>query len=107
MAIIRLNALNCKGKLLNDMEKELSRRVCTVLLEAFQISKSAALIDESVLIQLLSFHFTCKAYSRNELDIDLDSLSRILHLLIRLGNVLRIWEFHCALVCPPQNPVET
>ena len=82
-----------------------------MLLERFQIAKPAVLVDEGVLEVTASLFSvlnssTHKAGAWHILDVDLDSLPRILHLFILFGNILWIWKPYSPLFSSPQNPIE-
>lgn len=72
-----------------------------MLFECLQVAKTAVLINGSILIEFLPSSFTNKASRRHEFNVDLDALAGILHLLVRLGNILGIWKFdrHLAASC--------
>ena len=65
----------------------------TVFFECFQVAKTAVLINCSILIEFLARSIANKAGRGDEFNVDLDALARILHLLVRLGNILGIWQF--------------
>ena len=89
------------------MPDELRRSIGAVFIKGFQIAEPAVLVNECVLIEFLSFRFSDKTRSRNKFDIDLPSLSRILHLFVRFRPLFRIGEFDGLAVDAAQNPVQT
>ena len=83
------------------MLHKLRGRICTVFFECFQVAKTAVLINCSILIEFLARSIANKAGRGDEFNVDLDALAGILHLLVRLGNILGIWQFdrHLAASC--------
>ena len=82
-----------------------------MILECFQIAKTAVFINECILVVIPAILFgilCCSANetrSRNILDVDLDALPRILHLFVRFWRVFWIWELYHTLSTSPQNPI--
>ena len=100
-AVIRLDALNGIGKLLHAMPNELGRRVRIVLFKSFQITKAAVFVDESILVIIAAVlrrvihRISDQAHFRDVFHVDLDPLAGVGHLLVRLGDVLRVRQFYC------------
>ena len=61
--------------------------------KSFHIPPAGGLINGGILIEFLSFRIIDKTTCRNEFHIDLDTLSGIFHLLIRLRNIFGIRKF--------------
>ena len=61
-----------------------------MFLESFHKAPAGILINGSKLIEMLSLCFIYKAYGGNKLHINLNTLTRVKHLLIGLGGVLWI-----------------
>lgn len=61
-----------------------------MLFKGFYKAPFGILVTISILKEMLPFGFIYKTVRRNEFDVDLDTLSRISHLLIGFGNMLRI-----------------
>ena len=61
-----------------------------MLLKGFEISETRVFIDGCILIKFASLCFCVANYAgvRNELNLYLNSLSRILHLFVWLGDIL-------------------
>ena len=78
------------------MQQELGGRIGTVLFKGFHITPTGIFVYSGILIELFSIGFINQAASRNELHVNLNSLSGISHLFIRLWNVLGIWELLCS-----------
>lgn len=76
--------------------------------ECSQISETAVFIQEGILVEstLLS-SVADQTTLGDKLDINLHPLAGILHLLIRLGNVLGIRQLFCHLAAFPQESVQT
>ena len=89
-AIVRLDTFNRAWKSLNQMFKKYRRGIGTVLLKGLHKAPTGILINCSILIKPLSFSSIYKAYRRNKLHINLNTLTRVKHLLIGLGSVLWI-----------------
>ena len=77
-----------------------------MLIEGFQITEPAVLVNEGVLIELLSLCFTDKAGCRNKFDIDLTSLPWILHLLVRFYLLFGIGKLDGLAIDPAQDTVQ-
>ena len=65
-----------------------------MLLKGFYEAPAGVFINSSILIKLLSLCFVYKTNRRYKFHINLDTLSRILHLFIRFRNVLWIGRFY-------------
>lgn len=90
-SIIRLDAFDRTGKSLNKVFHELCGRIGAVFLKSFYKAPSGVLIYGGILEKLFSDHLAVFQTGRgNKFDIHLDTLSRILHLLIRFGNIFGI-----------------
>ena len=73
----------------------------------YRTSWGGGLIDEGVLVEILTGGIPGQASRRDKLDIDLTALSGIGHLLIGLGNILGIGQLHSHLTPFAQEPVRT
>lgn len=90
-AVIGLDALNEEWKLLSTVADELGRGIGAVFLKGFEVTETAELVEESVLVKTALFgSLPHKAGCRHELHVDLDALAGILHLFIGLRDVLGI-----------------
>ena len=76
-----------------------------MFLESFHKAPAGILINGSKLIEMLSLCFIYKAYGRNKLHINLNTLTGIKHLLIRLGDILWIRGLYSEEVLPAQETV--
>ena len=72
------------------MLEENSGGIGAMLIKSFYVTPAGVLVDRGVLIEFLPGSFIDQAGGRNKLDVDLDPLSRIVHLLIRLRDILGI-----------------
>ena len=88
------------------MPDELCRRICAVLLKRFEDTESAILVNGCILVKLLSFRFSHKTNVRNVFHIDLDTLTRILHLLIWLGNIFGIRQLYRHLAASGKHSIQ-
>ena len=66
-----------------------------MLLKSLDVPKAAVLIQESVLKPLCRLLLVHNASLWDEFYIDLNTLAGILHLFVRFGNILGIWQFYC------------
>lgn len=105
--VVGLDTFNGVREFRNNMTKEYAGRVGAVFLKGFEIAETGKLIDEGVLVELLSGGITDQASRRDKLDIDLPALSGIGHLLIWLGNILGIRQLHGHLTAFAQKSVKT
>ena len=110
--VVCLNTLNCIGELLNTMFDKFSRRIGAVFLECFQVTKTAEFVNEGILIITTGLFGVLNSSSDQAgawhiLDVDLNSLARILHLFVLFGNIFGICQLYSPLFSPPQNPIET
>ena len=76
-----------------------------MLFESLQVAKTTVLINCSILIEFLPRSFANKAGRGDEFNVDLDALAGILHLLIRLGYILGVWQFDRHLVASCKHTV--
>ena len=90
LPVVRLDTFNRAWKSLNQMFKKYRRGIGTVLLKGLHKAPTGILINCGILIKPLSFSSIYKAYGRNKLHINLNTLTRVKHLLIGLGSVLWI-----------------
>ena len=92
LPIVSLNTFNRAWKSLNQMFKKYRRGIGTVLLKGLHKAPTgySSIAVCSILIKPLSFSSIYKAYRRNKLHINLNTLTRVKHLLIGLGSVLWI-----------------
>ena len=104
--VVGLDTLNGIGEFLNNMAKEEAGRIGAVFLKGFEIAEAGILINEGVLVKLLIGGITDQASRRDKLDVDLPAPSGIGHLLIGLGNILGIWQFHSHLTSFSQETVK-
>ena len=106
-AIVRLDAFNRIREFLYAMADKLCGRIRTVFFEGLQIPKAAVFVDESELKEAaIECCVANKAGGRNELHVDLYPLAWILHLLVRPGNVFRIWQLYGHLSTLLEKPIQ-
>ena len=105
--VVGLNTRNGIREFLHNMTKEEAGRIGAVFLKGFEITETGILIDEGVLVELLTGGITDQASRWNKLDVDLAALSGIGHLLIGLGDILGIGQFDSHLAPFTQEPVKT
>lgn len=92
-AIVGLDTLDPAGKRLDKVFYKLRGRIGAVFLKSFYKAPSGVLINGGILEELFSDHLAVFQTDRGDkFDIYLDTLSRIIHLLIRFGNVFGIWR---------------
>ena len=90
-SIVGLDTFNRAGKCLYKVFHKLRGRIGAVFLKGFYKAPSGILIDGCVLKELFSKNLTVfQAGGGNKFDIHLDALSRMIHLLIRLGDVFGV-----------------
>lgn len=79
-----------------------------MLLKRLQITEAAVFIEEGILIisAFLSSSTDQTAFG-NEFDIDLYPLARILHLLIKLWDIFRVWQLLCYLATLAQETIQS
>ena len=73
--------------------------------ECLQVAKTAVLINCSVLVEFLPRSIANKAGRGDKFNVDLDALAGILHLLVRLGNILGIWQLDRHLAASRKHAV--
>ena len=89
--VIGLDALNGAGKGFHKVIHKEGGGIGAVFLKGFHIAPSGILINGSILEELLTDHVTVyKAGGRDKFHIYLNTLSGILHLFVRLGDILGI-----------------
>ena len=94
-AVVRLDTFDGIGELLHAMPDKLGGRIGTVFFEAFQIPKTAVLIDESELKEAaVERRVTNETGCRDEFHVNLYPLAWVLHLFVGLGSVFRVWQLH-------------
>ena len=106
-SVVCLDTLNGIRELFYHMLDKLGGRIGALLLEGFQIPKAAVLINESILIILFSRRIPNQTYTWNIFHIYLNSLSGILHLLIRFRNIFGVWKLDRLTIDPAQELVQT
>ena len=110
-AVVRLDALDRIRELPHTMPDELGGRIGIVLLEGFQISKPAVFVDErklvigSAVLCRVVYCLTNQAHFRDGFHIYLYPLAGISHLLVGLGDILRIWQLYRHLSSFPQEAI--
>ena len=78
-----------------------------MLLKTLQIPETAVFVQERVLVvSTLVGGSSDQTASRNIFDVNLDSLTGVAHLLIGLGDILGIWQFHRHLSTLSQKTVQ-
>lgn len=106
-SIVCLDALDRIRKPFYAVLNKHRGRVCAVFRKGFQIAKTTVFINEGVLIPFCAWFLPYDAYFRNIFHINLNSLSRILHLFIWFWNIFRIWELCRQLVAFAKEAVQT
>ena len=76
------------------MFQEHSGGISAVFFKGFHEAPAGVFVNGGVLIELLSLCLVHQAYGRDKLDVDLDALTGMVHLLVRLGDVLWVGRFH-------------
>lgn len=90
-SVVSLNTFDRAGKYLYKVLHELRGRIGAVFLKSFYKAPSGILINGGILEELFSDYLAVFQTGRgNKFDIHLDTLPRIIHLLIRFGNVFGI-----------------
>lgn len=89
------------------MYQEYSRAVRAVLFECFDIAETAVLVYRSILVELFPLRFSNMAYLRHELNVHLNALSGVLHLLVRLRNVFRVRQRSAYSSDTLHHPIES
>lgn len=106
-AVVRLDALDPERKAPDDMLEKLGGCVSGVLFGSPKDPEAAVFVNESVLEEAaVYFGFVRQAGIGDKFDVNLPLLSRILHLLVWFGRVLRIGQLRSLLSTTPQNPVQ-
>ena len=106
--VVSLNALDGKTepfKMVEHMNEKLCRGICTVLFKGFKITISRKLIDSGILIESFTFGCPHKASRRDKFDIYLYTLTGIIHLFIRFGDILGILWLDRHLAVPAKHTV--
>jgi len=88
--VVSLYAFDRHRKHFDQVFQKDSGRIRVMLIERFHIPPPGVFVNRRVLIELLSSRLIDQANGGHILHIDLDALPRILHLLIRLGDVFGI-----------------
>ena len=94
LSVVRLHALYGARKSFYQVLQKEHGGVGAVLLKSFYKAPAGVFVNGSVLIELLSFSLVHKADGRNKFHVDLDALAGMIHLLIRLGDILGIRRFY-------------
>ncbi len=89
--IVRLDALYGEGERFHQMVRKYGRRIGAVFLKSLNKMPSGILINSGILEEMLSNDLTVyETGGRDKFHIYLNVLSGMVHLLVRLGNILRI-----------------
>lgn len=98
-AIIRLDVLNRQRKSFYEILHKLRGRISAVFLKGFHETPPGILINGRVLEEAFSNDLTVfEAGGGNEFHIHLNTLPRIVHLLIWLGNILWVWRMYSPII---------
>ena len=106
-AIVGLDTENLERSSFDQMFQKDSRRIRTVFLKGFQIPPAGELVDCSVLVELLAFCISNDTDIWHELYVDLYSLARKVHLLVRFWNVFGIWQLNSHLTLTAKNAIQS
>lgn len=90
LPIVRLDAFDPERCSLDEVFKKTHCRIRTMLIKGFYETPARELINGGELIEALSLGVTDQTGGRNELDIDLNALTGIIHLFIRFGDIFGI-----------------
>ena len=89
--IVRLDAFNGKRKRFHQVFHEHGRGISAVLIKGLHKPPPGELINGGILEKMLTDNPAVDEAGRgDELHINLDTLSRVIHLLIGLWNILRV-----------------
>ena len=90
-AVVRLDALNGAGEGFHKVFHKQGRGIGTVFLKSLHKTPSGILVNGGILEEMLSDYLTVyKAGRGDELHIHLNALPGMVHLLIRLGDILGV-----------------
>ena len=93
--VIRLDTFNRQREYFYEMLQKDSGRIGVMLLEGLHIAPAGILIYSSILEELFSNDLAVFQTGRGDkFHINLNPLSRILHLFIVLGDILRVGRLH-------------
>lgn len=107
-SVVCLNALNAAGKGFNQMFHKHSRGIGAVFFKGFHIAPPGILINGGILKELLTNDPAVdKAGRGHKFHIHLNTLPRMIHLLIRLRNILRVRGMDCRQVLLFQETVQS
>ncbi len=112
-AVIRLNAFNHVRKLLHAMPDKHGGGIGIVVLEGLQVTEATVFINESVLVieaavlSCITYCIASQARFGDNLHVDLDPLTRVRHLFIRLWDILWIRQLYCHLPSVSQNTIQS
>lgn len=82
-AIVRLDTLNRKGKRFDQMLQEYGGGIGVVIFKGFHKPPAGVSINRPVLVKFLASNLRIgETYSRDEFDVNLDTLTGIPHLLV-------------------------
>lgn len=91
--VVGLDTFNAAGERLYEVLKEDGGRISALFLKSLDEAPSGVLVDSGILEEMLSDDFTVyKAGRGDELHIHLKTLTGTAHLLVRFGNILRVWR---------------
>lgn len=105
--VIRLNTVYRQRKTPYQMLEESCRSEGVMGIKSFDISPPGILVNGCILEEFFADSLTCKAGCRNILYVDLYTFAGVMHLLIWLGNVLRVWRFHSHDTLAAKDPVKS
>lgn len=93
LSVVRLHALYGARKSFYQVFQKKHGGVGTVLLKSLYKAPAGVFVNGSVLIELLPFGLVHKADGRDKFHVNLDTLTGMVHLLIRLGDILGVRRF--------------
>ena len=105
--VIRLDALNGERESFYHIIHKKGGTIGVVFLKSLHKTPSGIFINGSILEEMLSNHLAIhKAGRRDKFHIYLDTLTRMIHLLIGLGDILGIWGMYCHDALPFEESIE-
>ncbi len=107
-SIIGLNAFDCTREGFHQMFYKLSGRIGAVLFKSLYETPAGVLVNSCVLEKLFSNDLGIfQTGRRNKFHINLDALPGIIHLFIRLRDVLWVRRMYSHNPLSPEEPVKT
>lgn len=107
LSVVRLNTFDRAGKSLYQMLKKEHGGIRAMLFKSLYKAPARELINGGVLIEMLSLSFIYETGRRDKFHVDLNPLTRMVHLFVRFRNIFGIRRLNSHYALLAQEAIET